>query len=141
MDKLDGNFYQDLCEKNAKNQWTIYTWERILNLSFIKPTFDNNKDVLVKLNQWMKTAKHDRYNENDVFTIILIDHLFNQVILRYSKSILSLPKIENIINFILSLPKQKDEIPIRNEMTHFIEQVERSVSNILKLEGKVEEPT
>ncbi len=125
MDKLDTRFYQDLCENSVKNQWIVYIWGRILNLSFMKPTFDNTKEVLVQLNQWMTTVKHDRYNKNDVFTIIFINHLFSQVISRYSKSILSLPKIDNIMDFIFSLQKQNDRTPFREEMTRFIQQMER----------------
>jgi hypothetical protein len=103
----------------------------------MKPAFDNTKEVLVKLNQWMEIVKHDRYDENDVFTIIFINHLFNHVISRYSKSFLSLPKIENIMDFILSLRKQNDGTPGREEMTRLIQQVERSISNVLKLQGKL----
>jgi hypothetical protein len=125
VDKLDTRFYQDLCENSVKNQWIVYIWGRILNLSFMKPTFDNTKEVLVQLNQWMTTVKHDRYNKNDVFTIIFINHLFSQVISRYSKSILSLPKIDNIMDFIFSLQKQNDRTPFREEMTRFIQQMER----------------
>lgn len=137
VDTLDYNFYRDLCEKSSKNQWIIYTWERILNLSFMKPAFNNTKEVLMKLNQWMETVEHDRYNENDVFTITLINQLFKHVISRYSKSILSLPKIENIMDFILSLQKENDGTPFREEMTRFIQQVQRSISNVLKLQGKL----
>ena len=131
VNKLDVDFYRDLCERSVENEWTIYAWERILHLSFMKPAFANAKEFLVKLNEWMKTVKHDRYDDNDRFTIILINHLFNQVISRHAKLIWSLPKVENIMDFILSLRKQN------NEMDYFIQQVERSIKNVLKLQGKL----
>ena len=137
LDKLDYNFYRDLCERSVKNQWIIYSWERILHLSFMKPAFGQYQRSLVKLDQWLEIVKHDRYNENDVFTIIFINHLFSQVISRYSKSILSLPKVENIMDFILSLRKQNDGTPVRAEMARFIQQVEESISSVLKLQGKL----
>ncbi len=136
--KLDVGFYRDLCKQSEKNPWIIYTWDRILNLSFMKPAFQNTKEVLVKLNRWMEIVKHDRYNKDDIFTIIFISQLFNQVVSRYTKSVLSLPKIENIMNFILSLRDQNNGDHAHEEMSRFIAQAERSISNVLKLQGKLE---
>lgn len=131
VNKLDTDFYRDLCEKSERNPWVMYTGDQIFLLSFMKPAFANVKEVLSKLNEWMKVVKHDRYDENDRFTIILINHLFNQVISRRAKLIWSLPKIDNIMDFILSLRKQNDEVD------RFIQQVEQSIKNVLKLQGKL----
>ncbi|CAF4734743.1 unnamed protein product, partial [Rotaria sp. Silwood2] len=60
-------------------------------------------DILSKINNWMKDVKHSTYSAKDIFTIILVKKIFELVLVKYSKSILLLPNIDIIINFIIAM--------------------------------------
>ena len=98
---LDYDIYQYLCNHHQNNTWIIYIWTRIIHLSILKLINNNSNDILLKLNQWMKNIKHEIYDSKDILTIIFISKLFDIIIIKYIKSILLLPDIEILMNFIL----------------------------------------
>jgi hypothetical protein len=133
--KLDQNVYKYLCNNHQNNRWTIYIWSRIVHLSLLKSMKDNTNMILLKSNEWMKNVQHDVYNPNDVLTIIFVINLFELVIVNHTRSILSLPNIESIIKFIISIKdKQPDKINTR-QVDDFIRNGCQELEQVLQLKG------
>ncbi|CAF1096514.1 unnamed protein product [Rotaria sordida] len=130
------NIYHYLCNNHQNNRWTIYIWRRLIHLSILKLKAENTNDMLFKLNEWMKIVGHNVYNINDTLTIILIINLFELIIVKYTKSVLSLPNINIIINFILhTRQEQLYQMDIK-QVDEFIQNAEISIQQILLLQGK-----
>ncbi|CAF4334120.1 unnamed protein product, partial [Adineta steineri] len=84
------------------------------------------------MNDWMKNVKHDIYNKTDIFTIILVDKLFELVLSKYSRSILLLPNIDTIMNFIICM---RDNTSVKvniSEINNFINNGKEIVHDLLR---------
>ncbi|CAF3709437.1 unnamed protein product [Rotaria sp. Silwood1] len=130
------NVYNYLCNNHQNNRWTIYIWKKMIELSIIKSKAENMNEMLFKLNEWMNIVKHNVYNINDTLTIILIISLFELIIVKYTKSILSLPNINNIIDFILQARQEQIHQIDTKQVDEFIQNAEISIQQILLLQGK-----
>jgi hypothetical protein len=136
LHNIHRNVYQYLCDNHRNNRWTIYIWKRILHLSILKAKTENTNEMLVKLNGWMTLVKHDVYDINDTLTIILVINLFELIIVKYTKSLLSLPNIESIVNFILHTRHEQLHQLDTKQVDEFIQNGQRSIQHILLLQGK-----
>jgi hypothetical protein len=92
--------------------------------------------MLVKLNDWMSVVKHNVYDITDTLTIILVINLFELIIVKYTKSVLSLPKIEFIVNFILHSRQEQLHQLDTKQVDEFIQNGLKSIHHILLLQGK-----
>ncbi|CAF3935754.1 unnamed protein product, partial [Rotaria sp. Silwood1] len=101
--KLDQETYRYLYANHQNNPWTIYIWSRIVHLSLSKMLNNNYVDILSKINDWMKKVKCDIYNPTDIFTITLVNKLFELILTKYSRPIITLSNIDIIINFIICM--------------------------------------
>lgn len=133
--KLDENTYRSLCNYHQNNPWTIYIWSHIVNLSVVKVGKDNLNTTLVQLNDWMKTVHHDVYNPNDILTIIFVKNLFEFLIIKYTKYIVSLPNIELIVKFVISMKDQHPDKINAKQVDEFIQNGCRELEAILQLKG------
>jgi len=134
--KLDQDTYNYLCHYHKNNRWIIYTWTRIIHLSLLKLNNENPYDTLLKLNEWMKNVKHDIYDPTDLLTIIFVTEVFELIITKHTKSILLLPNIEIIMNFIFSI-NQNQSYKIDTAQVDFIIRNGREIlQEILQLKGK-----
>jgi hypothetical protein len=83
----------------------------------------------------MRTVKHDVYNINDTLTIILVIDLFELIIVKYTKSVLSLPNIEPIVNFIIQIRQEQFRQLDTKQVDEFMENGQKSIQQILLLQG------
>jgi hypothetical protein len=136
LHNIDQYFYQYLCENHRNNRWTIYIWKRLIHLSIIKSKIENTNEMLLKLNHWMNAVNHNVYDINDTLTIILAINLFEFIINKYTKSILSLPNIESIISFISHSWKEQVQQLDAKKFDEFMQNGLKSIQQILQLQGK-----
>lgn len=134
--KLDQNIYEYLCNSHQHNHWIIYVWTRIVRLSLLKINNENSNDSLKNLNQWLKNVKHDIYDSNDILTIIFLRELFDIIISKYTKSILSLPNIDIIMKYILSIRQNQPEQIDTVQVDILIENGRKILEEILHLRSK-----
>ena len=134
--KLNRSIYQDLCDRHSNNRWTMYIWHRITDLSLIKSKRDNPNEMLTKLNAWMETVKHDTYQAGDTLTIIFIGNLFEAVIFKHINSILALPKIDHIVDFIVQMRKDGVQRINSEHVDNFIGSAKKAIQNIMLLQGE-----
>jgi hypothetical protein len=136
LHNFNSNVYQYLCDNHRNNRWTIYIWKRLIHLSILKSKPENTNEMLLKLNDWMSLVKHNVYNINDTLTIILVINLFELTIVKHTKYVLSLPNIEFIVNYILnSRQEQLHELDTK-QVDEFIQNGQKSIQQILLLQGK-----
>ncbi|CAF2853187.1 unnamed protein product [Rotaria sp. Silwood2] len=133
---LNENVYYYLCNNHQNNRWTIYIWRRLTHLSILKSKAETTNEMLFKLNEWMNMVKHNVYNIDDTLSIILIINLFEFIIVKYTKSILSLPNINIIIDFILHARQEQLHQMDTKQIDEFIQNAEISIQHILLLQGK-----
>jgi len=107
-----------------------------MNLSILKSKSGNSNNLLLKLNQWMIDVKHHVFHINDTLTIIFIAHLF-EIIIKDTKSVLSLPDIPCIIDFIFNIRNEQINGINTHEMNNFIQSGQLAVQDILLLKGKL----
>ena len=137
VSKINRDLYRQLCENHKNNRWTIYVWNRLLQLSFLKATHENTTETLSKLNTWMDLVKHDIYDANDILTISFVVNLFELMLFKQTKSILSLPKIEFIMRFVLALKEREIFDLNREHVNEFIQNAQKSIQNVLQLQSKI----
>ncbi|CAF1183994.1 unnamed protein product [Didymodactylos carnosus] len=133
--KISRPLYQTLCE-NKKNRWILYIWTRLIQLSLTKYQPDNNEQTLHAMNQWLIDVRHQKYDPDALFTVILVTYLFNTAT-TFMKP-LSLPNIEHISNYISDFIKQKQLI-IKLDTSNiyqFVRDGQRAIRDILALKGK-----
>ncbi|CAF1219235.1 unnamed protein product, partial [Didymodactylos carnosus] len=134
--KLDKETYKYLCENHQNNPWAIYIWSKIIHLSLSKMLNNNHIEILSKINEWMKNVKHDIYNPTDIFTTILVNKLCELVLAKYSRTILMLPNIDTIMNFIISMREHTSVKIDVNEINNFISNGKEIIHEILRLNSK-----
>ncbi|CAF2053256.1 unnamed protein product, partial [Rotaria magnacalcarata] len=132
------NVYNYLCNNHLNNRWTLYIWRRLIYLSILKSKAENTNEILLKMNEWMHMVKHDSYNINDTLTIILIINLFELVIVKCIKSVLSLPKINIIMDFLFNTRKEQLHLMDNKQVDEFIQDAEKLIQQILLLQGSCE---
>jgi len=136
LHNFNQNVYQYLCDNHRNNRWTIYIWKRLVHLSILKSKPENMNEMLLKLNHWMTVIKHNIYDINDTLTIILVINLFELIIVKYTKNVLSLPNIESIISFILHSRQDQLHQLDTKQVDEFIQNGLKSIQHILLLQGK-----
>jgi len=135
--KIDQDVYRSLCNNHQNNQWTIYVWSRVIQLSLSKTVKENLNMTLFKLNEWMKIVKHDVYHPNDILTIIFVKYLFELIIVKYTNSIIILPSIETIIKFVIAIKEQQPDKINTRQVEDFIRRGLQDLEHILRLKGEV----
>jgi hypothetical protein len=125
--------YQRLCEIHRDNRWSIHIWSRIVTLSLMKSETAKPNEMLTKLNEWMINVKHDN---NDILTTIFVKNVFEIVIVKHMKSILSLPNIGSIVEYILRARQEQPCLIDIKQVDDFIQNVQHSIQNILLLNGE-----
>jgi hypothetical protein len=134
--QLTASAYRKLCDNHRNNRWTIYIWSRIVYLGLVKANYDNPNEILLKMNEWMNDIKHNVYKADDALTIIFVINLFETIIFKYTKSVLSLPNIKSIIEFIVHA-QQEQLYPINtNKVDDFIQNGKQTIQEILLLKGE-----
>ena len=137
VSRISGEIYRSLYENPKNNHWTIYIWNRLLRLSFLKASQDNTNGTLSKLNTWMHLVKHDVYDPADLLTISFVVNLFELILFKQIKSILSLPKIDSIMNFVLAL-QDRDIFDLEKKHVHqFMQDAHKAIQTVLRLQGKI----
>jgi hypothetical protein len=136
--KLDENVYKYLCDHHNNNRWIIYIWSRIIHLSLLKLINENSNETLLKLNEWMKKVKHEIYDPTDILTSIFVIKLFELVIVKQTQSLLLLPNIETIMNFVISIRNNQNPSHRINTMTVdiVIQNGKETLQKLLQLNGK-----
>ena len=129
--KLDDQIYRNLCKHHRNNPWIIHIWSRIVHLSLEKYINDNPNQTLVKFNQWMQNVQHDHYDPDDNLTIIVVEKLFQLVIKKHIKAILSFSNVEIITNFLFSIPSDR-----LSGMDEFIEHGTGMLRTVFQLQGQ-----
>ncbi|CAF1636962.1 unnamed protein product, partial [Adineta ricciae] len=127
--------YTSLCDSHHNNRWTIYVWKRIIHLSILRSKQDNANDVLYKLNEWLKVVQHNVYNKSDTLTILLVINLFEMLIVKYTKSVLSLPNIEVILSFVENIRQEEMYEIDTKQLDEFMTSGQKSIENLLLLKG------
>jgi hypothetical protein len=135
--KMNKHEYQGLCDIHHNNHWSIYIWSRIIHLSIMKSEGTKPNEILVPLNEWMKNVKHDIYDTNDILTIIFVKNVFENIIAKHMKSVLSLSNINLIIQHVMHIREDTTHSIDRKLVDDFIETVKQSIKNVLLLNGKI----
>ncbi|CAF4151551.1 unnamed protein product, partial [Rotaria sordida] len=133
--KLNQEIYQNLCETHRNNRWIIYIWSRIVCLSLLKVKNENSNEILLKLNEWIQNVKHDVYDANDTLTIIFVIHVFEIIIARSNRSIVSFPNIKCIMNIIIQIRQEQQNRLNVKQVDDFIQSGQQFIQNILSLKG------
>ncbi|CAF4286582.1 unnamed protein product, partial [Adineta steineri] len=82
----------------------------------------------------MKVVQHDVYKSSDTLTILLVMNLFEMLIVKYIKSVLSLSNIEIILNFVQNI-RQEQMYPIdAKQVDEFMINGQLSIQKILFLQ-------
>ncbi|CAF4523413.1 unnamed protein product [Rotaria socialis] len=97
---------------------------------------NNHIGILSKLNDWLKTVKRDVYDPTDIFTLILINNLFELILDKYSQAILALPNIVIIMNYVISMRENKSININVQKLDNFIENGNNIVYEVLRLNSK-----
>ena len=134
--KLTRSIYQNLCDLHGNNRWTMHIWHRITHQSLIKSKRDNPNEMLTKLNVWMETVNHDTYQAGDTLTIIFIGNLFEAVIFKHINSILALPKIDHIVDFIVQIRKEAVHTINPKHVDDFIDSAKKAIRNTMLLQSE-----
>ncbi|CAF1462486.1 unnamed protein product [Rotaria sordida] len=135
--KLNQEIYQNLCETHRNNRWIIYIWSRIVCLSLLKVKNENSNEILLKLNEWIQNVKHDVYDANDTLTIIFVIHVFEIIIARSNRSIVSFPNIKCIMNIIIQIRQEQQNRLNVKQVDDFIQSGQQFIQNILSLKGNM----
>ena len=84
----------------------------------------------------MHLVKHDVYDPADLLTISFVVNLFELILFKQTKSILSLPKIDSVMNFVLAL-KDCEIFDLKKKHVHeFIHNAHKAIQTVLRLQGK-----
>ncbi|CAF0904066.1 unnamed protein product [Adineta ricciae] len=127
--------YQTLCDSHNNNSWSIHIWSRLIWLSLNKIESVKSTEVLAVLNKWFLNMKHDTFDENDTLTIIFVKNVFELVISKQMKAVLSVSNIEAILQYSLEIrAKTPDRIDTRL-VDEFVENAKQSIKNVLLLQG------
>ncbi|CAF2672999.1 unnamed protein product [Rotaria sp. Silwood2] len=130
--------YQVLNKIHSNNRWSIYIWSKLISLSLSKTEVDKWKETLAELNEWMIIVKHDIYDPNDTLTIIFVKNIFDIVISKHTKSLLSVWNIGTILNYILCGRQSNHNLLNTKQVDDFIQNVHHSMQDILSLNSKLD---
>lgn len=132
---FNANVYRYLCENHRNNPWTIHIWDKLVALSILRSKGENINEMLLQLDHWMDTIKHDIYDVEDTLTTILIVNLSELILFEYRGSILSLPNITYTINFLLHCRENQCHRLNIKLVDEFIDKGQKSIEQILVLQG------
>ncbi|CAF4165847.1 unnamed protein product [Rotaria sp. Silwood2] len=125
--------YQTLRDIHRNNHWVTYIWSKLINLSLLKLDTTKWNEALAQLNQWMINVKCDIYDANDTLTIIFVKNIFEIIISKHTKSVLSLPNIESILQYILRAKEDNSSLIDRKQVDDFIQNVCHLIQDIVSL--------
>jgi hypothetical protein len=134
--KVSKDQYQNLCDLHHNNRWSVYIWSRIVHLSFIKSEIIKPNEILMPLNEWMNNVEHNIYNNNDILTIIFVKNIFEIIIARHMKSVLSLSNVDLILQYIALIRKETPNLIDTKLVDDFVENIKQSIKDVLSLNGK-----
>ncbi|CAF1142456.1 unnamed protein product, partial [Adineta ricciae] len=136
--KLDRNSYQYLCDNHRNNPWIIHIWSRILNISFSKMINIDSNQILAKIDDWLKTVQHNVPVADDILTNMLVYQLCDIFLFRTTRSILSLPRISVIIDFIIAIAEREDSSDKYDitALNVFVTSAQNVLTEILHLKSK-----
>ena len=132
---FNSNVYRYLCENHRNNPWTIHIWDKLVASSILRSKGENINEVLLQLDHWMNTIKHGIYDVEDTLTTILIVNLSELILFEYRGPILSLPNITYTINFLLHCRENQCHRLNIKLVDEFIDKGQKSIEQILLLQG------
>lgn len=128
--------YQTLCDTYHSNRWSNYIWSKIVHLSFHKWEITKPNEILTQLNEWMNNFGHSVYDANDILTNIFVKNIFEIIIAKYIKSVLSLQSFDSILPYILKIRQETPHLIDAKLVDDFVENIKLSIKNVLLLNGK-----
>jgi hypothetical protein len=138
---LNNYDYTNLCDIHYNNRWSIYIWSRVVYLSIIKSEGTKPNEILVALNEWMKNVKRDIYDTNDILTITFVKNVFENIIAKHMKSVLSFSNINLIIQYVMHIREDTTHLIDRKLVDDFVETVKQAIKDVLLLNGKIFQST
>ena len=134
---LGNSKYRSLCELHHDNPWSLYIWSRLLHLSFSRVNTTDTNEVLLELEKWMIKVEHKNYDKNDPLTTILVGKLFELILYRHLRSVLNLPNIPTIMQYIICAHVGESMFVDCKKVDEFIQAIEQSIQSVLHLKGKL----
>ena len=134
--KLTQGDYQRLCEIHQNNCWSLYIWSKLVYNSIFNIDINNSNEILKRVNKWIIEVQHDKYQDNDPLTTIIIKNVFENIIFKNTKQVLSLPAIQPIIRYILDAREAASSKMDKSKIDEFVDIAKQSVRAVLLLEGK-----
>ncbi|CAF1320857.1 unnamed protein product [Rotaria magnacalcarata] len=134
--KVNRDNYQSLCDIHKNNSWSLYIWSKFTYLSISNLDIKSSDEILMLFNQWLVEVEHDKYQDNDPLTTIFVNCIFECIISKQSKSVLSLPDIKPIIRYILHARDAESRWINKEKVDEFVETVQQSIRAVLLLEGE-----
>jgi hypothetical protein len=132
--------YQDLCNAHRNHPWNIYVWSRIVHLNILKSIIKDPADILLSIGDWMKRVGHNIYKRDDALTIVFVNSVFENIIMKHMNSILISPNIETIIRFVLDAEYDRSPLINQNQVNEFIQKGQQWIRNIFLLKGEPTHP-
>ena len=133
--RVDSTTYQTLCNTHQNNRWTLYIWSRIMHISLQNLSNNNSTELLSILNDWMKDIGHETYDQNDILTIIFVNKLFDLFLSRHTRSILSLPLIDAIMNFVIGISNEPTTEEVPESINAFLANGRQILEEVLQLQS------
>jgi len=84
----------------------------------------------------LKNVGHNVYNADDTLTINLVINVLELIIAKYANSVISLPNIDNILDFVLKAKQDQLTPTIVQQRDEFIASAQRSIEQVLHLQGQ-----
>lgn len=134
---IDRKTYDDLISNYQRHPWSGHIWSRICHLSFSKMTGNKSIETLSKMNRWIQAVQHHIYSPTDNFTIIFIIKVFDLVLERCLTSVLLLPNISNLINYIIAMKQDPSARQYQNRIETFLKSTTGYVEELIRLNGKL----
>ncbi|CAF1176839.1 unnamed protein product [Adineta ricciae] len=131
---LNQDNYEELCSAHQNNQWSLYIWSKIVYSSAINVDFTKDSELLIAMNE--RLVEVQRCQTNDIFTRIFVKSLFECVMKKHSKSLLWLPNIQPMIEYVLNA--RDTDLPgiDKSTVNNFVEIVQTSIRTALTLESE-----
>jgi len=128
--------YQNLCNIHQNNRWSLHIWSKLVHFSAASVETNHSNDMLTHLNKWIIEGQHGKYEKNDPLTTILINSVFECIVFKNNKQVLSLPDIQAMIRYILEARNAESQWIDKSKVDEFIEIVQQSIRSVLLLESK-----
>lgn len=128
--------YQQLCVIQHKSRWVTYIWSRIVHLSLYQSGMTKPNEFLSQLNGWMNNVEHSIYDANDILTIIFVRNVFEIIMAKQMKSVLSLSNMDALLTYILKIRQETPDLINAKLVDDFVAYVKQSITDVLLLNGR-----